>query len=75
MRQPGIDPFASNTDVNLIDKKLMTELKLKEFKRKIKEANTQKEQLEKKKRKLQNKVTVMPKAEEIRVIMDKIRVE
>ena len=73
-RQPGIDPFASNSDVNVIDKKLMTELKLKELKRKMTIASKEKEQLEKKKRKLQNRVTIMPKAEEIRVIVDQIRV-
>ena len=39
----------------------------------IKDAKNQKELLEKKKKKLQSKVLVMPKSEEIRAVTDKIK--
>ena len=57
----------------MIDKKLMAELRVKDLKKRVSSVTTQKEQLEKKKRKIQSKMTVMPKQEEIRGYMDKIR--
>lgn len=47
---------------------------MKELKKKITAATSQKEQLEKKKKKMSNRMTVMPKQEEIRVVVDGIRV-
>ena len=46
----------------LLDGRLMKDIRLKETTNKIKEAKKQSEMLEKKKKKLQNKVLVMPKS-------------
>ena len=52
----------------------MYELRKKDIEKKIKEAVTFKQSLEKKKKKLQNKVLVMPKSEEIRSVTDNIKI-
>ena len=46
----------------LLDGRLMKDIRLRETTNKIKEAKKQSEMLEKKKKKLQNKVLVMPKS-------------
>ena len=46
----------------LLDGRLMKDIRLKETTNKIKEAKKQSEMLEKKKKKLQSKVLVMPKS-------------
>ena len=69
-----MDPFQGNSDLNVIDKKLMANLKMKEVKNKIEAAKAQVDQLTKKKKKLGNRMIVMPKQEEIRIVADKMRV-
>ena len=53
---------------------MMYGLKKKDIEKKIDEAVTLKQSLEKKKKKLQNKVLVMPKSEEIRTVTDNIKI-
>ena len=58
---------------SLLDDRLIKDVRLKETSKRIKDAKNQKELLEKKKKKLQSKVLVMPKSEEIRAVTDKIK--
>ena len=52
----------------------MYDLRKKDIEKKIIEAVSLKQSLEKKKKKLQTKVLVMPKSEEIRAVTDNIKI-